>query len=169
MRNSSHEMYHGNQERSHTFWMMTWVKLKWNSILLKLPVYQGPYLSLRRILKWQMMFVTQGGKDPSSRSWRQRTCDSSTRTLWIFIKGKNLYLYLGMLNFSGILEYIFQDTCLLDLDHIVRVHNEEPGLYVGGIVQCIICHSFYIILCYIWKPHKNMYHRNHRDWRRNHA
>src|SRR5260221_2985174 len=58
-----------------------------------------------------------------------------------------------MLNFSGILEYIFQDTCLLDLDHIVRVHNEEPGLYVGGIVQCIICHSFYIILCYRSEEH----------------
>ena len=46
-----------------------------------------------------------------------------------------------MLNFSGILECIFQVTCLLD-------HNEELGLYVGRIAPHILHHSFYMILHY---------------------
>src|SRR5258708_36870022 len=60
-------------------------------------------------------------------------------------QGEKLYLYLGMPNFSGILECIFQVTCLLDLECIVRDHNEELGLYVGGIVPHILHHSFYMI------------------------
>jgi len=71
-----------------------------------------------------------------------------TWTLWIFIKGKKLYLYLGMPNFSGILECIFQVTCLLDLECIVRDHNEELGLYVGRIAPHILHCSFYMILHY---------------------
>jgi len=50
-----------------------------------------------------------------------------------------------MPNFSGILECIFQVTCLLDLECIVRDHNEELGLYVGGIVPHILHCSFYMI------------------------
>src|SRR5258708_11121893 len=60
-------------------------------------------------------------------------------------QGKKLYLYLGMPNFSGILECIFQVTCLLDLECIVRDHNEELGLYVGRIAPHILHCSFYMI------------------------
>src|SRR5258708_10722253 len=63
-------------------------------------------------------------------------------------QGEKIVFVSGNAEFSGILECIFQVTCLLDLECIVRDHNEELGLYVGGIVPHILHHSFYMILHY---------------------
>ena len=66
-------------------------------------------------------------------------------------------MYLGMLKPFWIIfgMQILQVTHLLDLEHIVRDHNEELGLYVGGIVPCVLNSLIIVIL----------YHRKHgRTW-----
>src|SRR5258707_15673413 len=77
--------------------------------------------------------------------WRLVSINMNTLNIY---QGEKIVFVSGNAEFFWNFGMYIQVTCLLDLEWIVRDHNEELGLYVGGIAPCILHCSFYMILHY---------------------